>query len=141
VQTVVNARVRSATKSWRLSEGSRRTSAPASGSTVGSRSLRQAASAVARASSPSFLRVLPLESTRSTRAESLGGTSTTDSPAAANLWEKCLPRDLRRSPPPNDARQTASPNVLKGPQASTVLREASTLNELAEDFVHRRDGD
>jgi hypothetical protein len=33
-----------------------------SGSTVGNRSLRQAASAVARASSPSFLRALPVES-------------------------------------------------------------------------------
>jgi hypothetical protein len=43
-------------------------------------------SAVARASSPSFLRALPakLESTL-TRAESLGGTSTTDSPVTANL--------------------------------------------------------
>ncbi|HYQ84661.1 MAG TPA: hypothetical protein VEP28_11765 [Rubrobacter sp.] len=39
---------------------------------------------MARASTPSFLRALPVESTR-TRAESLGGTSTTDSSAAANL--------------------------------------------------------
>jgi hypothetical protein len=37
------------------------------------------------------LRVLPIESTR-TRAESLGGTSTTDSPAAANLPAMCRPR-------------------------------------------------
>jgi hypothetical protein len=48
---------------------------------------------VARASSPSFLRALPVESTR-TRAESLGGTSTTDSPAAANLPARCRPRPL-----------------------------------------------
>ena len=47
--------------------------------------------AVARASSSSFLRALPVESTR-TRAESLGGTSTTDSPAAANLPARCRPR-------------------------------------------------
>ena len=45
---------------------------------------REAASAVAKASRRSFLRALPLESTR-TLAESLGGTSTTDSPEAANL--------------------------------------------------------
>jgi hypothetical protein len=53
---------------------------------VASRSLREATRAVARASSSSFLRALPakLESTL-TLAESFGGTSTTDSPAAANL--------------------------------------------------------
>ena len=45
---------------------------------------RGRAKAVARASSSSFLRALPVESTR-TRAESFGGTSTTDSPEAANL--------------------------------------------------------
>ena len=50
------------------------------------------------------------ESTR-TRAESLGGTSTTDSPAAANLPARCLPRDLQRSPPPNDARGTILPSA------------------------------
>ena len=44
---------------------------------------------VARASSPSFLRALPVESTR---AESLGGTSTTDSPAADSLPARCLPQ-------------------------------------------------
>jgi hypothetical protein len=47
----------------RLSERRRSTSEPASGSTAASRSLRQAANAVARASSSSFLRALPLEST------------------------------------------------------------------------------
>jgi hypothetical protein len=41
---------------------------------------------VARASSPSLLRALPAKlETTLTRAESLGGTSTTDSPAAASL--------------------------------------------------------
>jgi hypothetical protein len=55
------------------------------GSTVASLSLREAArSAVAKASRPSFLRALPLQSTL-TRAESLGGTSTTDSPEPASL--------------------------------------------------------
>jgi hypothetical protein len=106
VQAVERSGVRSATKSPRLSESSRSTSEPASGSTVGSRSLRQAASAVARASSPSFFGALPLESTR-TRAESLGGTSTTDSPAAANLWDKCLPR-----PPAFSTAQRRSANRL-----------------------------
>ena len=46
---------------------------------------------MARASSPSFLRALPVESTR-TRAESLGGTSTTDSPEPANLTARYRPR-------------------------------------------------
>ena len=71
----------------------RSTSDAASGSTAASRSLREAAKAVARASSPSFLRALPLESTR-TRAESLGGTSTTHSPGAANVLARCRPRPL-----------------------------------------------
>jgi len=69
-----------------LSESKRSSSEPISGSTTASRPLCEAAKAVARASSPSFLRALPakLESTL-TRAESFGGTSTTDSPAAASL--------------------------------------------------------
>jgi hypothetical protein len=81
-----SALVRSATRSSRLSQSRRSTSEPISGSTAARRSLREAASAVASASSLSFLRALPakLESTR-TLAESLGGTSTTDSPAAASL--------------------------------------------------------
>jgi hypothetical protein len=114
----------------RLSESRRSASEPTSGSTVASRSLREAASAVARASSPSFLRALPLESTR-TLAESLGGTSTTDSPEPANLTARCLPRGRWRSPPPNDARGTVSPSVLKGSQSSAVLREGSALDEPA----------
>jgi hypothetical protein len=96
------ALVRSATRSSRLSESRRSASEAASGSTCASLSLREAASAVARASSPSFLRALPLESTL-TRAESLGGTSTTDSSAAANLPARCLPRGHQRSPLPNAA--------------------------------------
>jgi hypothetical protein len=96
VQAALSTLVRSATKSSRLSESRRSTSEAASGSTVASRSLREAASAVARASRPSFLRALPLESSR-TRAESLGGTSTTDSPAAASLPARCRPRPLEFS--------------------------------------------
>jgi hypothetical protein len=81
----LSARVRSATSSSRLSESRRSASEAASGSTAASLSLCDAAKAVARASTPSFfLRALPVESTL-TRAESLGGTSTTDSPFAANL--------------------------------------------------------
>jgi hypothetical protein len=84
--------VSSATRPPRLSESRRSTSDEASETTVASRSLREAAKAVARASSPSFLRAFPakLESTR-TRAESLGGTSTTDSPEAANFPARCRP--------------------------------------------------
>jgi hypothetical protein len=87
------------------------------------RSLRQAASAVARASSPSFFRALPLESTR-TRAESLGGTSTTDSPAAANLWDKCLPR-----PPAFSTAQRRSHNRFA--QRSRALKPARFCGKLA----------
>jgi hypothetical protein len=75
----------------RLSESRRIASEADSGSTLPRRSLREAASgevasAVASASSSSFLGVSPakLESSR-TRAESLGATSTTDSPEPANL--------------------------------------------------------
>jgi hypothetical protein len=91
VQAALSALVRSATRSSLLSESKRSTSESASGSTGASLSLREAASAVARASSPSFLRALPVESTR-TLAESLGGTSSTHSPEAANLSARCLPR-------------------------------------------------
>jgi hypothetical protein len=101
-----SALVRSATRSSRLSESRRSTSEAASGSTAASRSLREAAKAVARASTPSFLRALPVESTR-TRAESLGGTSTTDSPEAANLPAKCRPR-----PPAFSTAQRRSGNLL-----------------------------
>ncbi len=102
----LSTRVRSATRSSRLSESRRSASDAASGSTAASLSLREAARAVARASSPSFFLALPVESTL-TRAESLGGTSTTDSPVAASLTARCRP-----SPPSvlhrlGDARGTA----------------------------------
>ena len=48
----------------RLSESRLSTSEAASGSTAASRSLREAAKAVSRASRPSFLRELPVDSTR-----------------------------------------------------------------------------
>jgi hypothetical protein len=82
----LSALVRSATRSSLLSESRRSTSDAASASTCANCPVREAASAVARASSPSFLRAFPakLESTL-TLAESLGGTSTTDSPEPANL--------------------------------------------------------
>jgi hypothetical protein len=80
----LSALVRSATRSSLLSESRRSTSDAASASTCANCPVREAASAVARASSPSSLRALPLESTL-TLAESLGGTSTTDSPEPANL--------------------------------------------------------
>ena len=115
--------VRSATRSSRLSESRRSTSDAASGSTAASLSLREAASAVARASSPSFLRALPLESTR-TRAESLGGTSTTDSPAAANLPARCLPR-----PPAFSTAQRRSGNRFA--QRSRDLKPARSCGKEA----------
>jgi hypothetical protein len=70
----------------------------------------------------------------------LGGTSTTDSPEAANLWARCRPRPPAFSTAQSDARGTFSPNVLKGPQAASVLREGGTLDELADGFVDHRDG-
>jgi hypothetical protein len=107
-----SALVRSATRSSRFSESRRSASHAASGSTGARRSLRDPASAVARASRLSFLRALPvnLESTL-TRAESLGGTSTTDSPEPAKLTARCLPRGRRHSPSPNDAWGTFSPSA------------------------------
>jgi hypothetical protein len=69
---------------------------------------------VARASSSSFLRALPLESTL-TRAESLGGTSTTDSPEPANFTARCLP-----SPPASSTAQRRSGNRFA--QRSSDLR-------------------
>jgi hypothetical protein len=90
----------------RLSESRRSTSELSSGSTAASLSLREAAKAVARASTPSFLRALPakLESTR-TRAESLGATSTTDSHEPANLPARYRPR-----PPAFSTAQRRSEN-------------------------------
>src|SRR5215218_4613934 len=136
-----SALVRSATRSSRLSESRRSASDAASGSTAASLSLREAASAVARASTPSFLRALPakLESTL-TLAESLGGTSTTDSPAAANLPARCLPRGHRRSPPLRAPLCEPSRPAFEGPKAGTVLRETGALEELASGFVDRSDG-
>jgi hypothetical protein len=118
-----SARVRSATKSSRLSESRLSTSDAASGSTAASRSLREATNAVARASSPSFLRALPLESSR-TLAESLGGTSTTDSPAAANLCARCLPR-----PPAFSTAQRRSGNLLA--QRLRALKPVRSCGKLA----------
>ena len=140
VQAALNARVRSATKSSRLSESRRSTSDSASGSTAASRSLRQAANAVTRASSSSFFRALPaLRAPAHALKESLDGTSTTDSPAAANLWARYRPR-----PPAFSTAQRRSPNRFaqrSRSSADAVLRETSTLDELDSDFVHRRDGD
>src|SRR5215218_1895284 len=118
-----NALVRSATRSSLLSERSRSASEPTSGSTAASLSLREAANAIARASTPSFLRALPLESTL-TLAESLGGTSTTDSPAAANLPARCRPR-----PPAFSTAQRRSANLLA--QRSRDLRPARFCGKLA----------
>jgi hypothetical protein len=124
----------------RLSESRRSISDAVSGSTAASRSLREAAKAVARASRPSFLRELPVDSTR-TFAESLGGTSTTDSPAAANLPARYRPRGRRRSPALRATLGEPLRPALEGSQAGAVLREGSTLEELAFGFVDRRYGD
>ena len=76
-------------------------------------------------SSPSFLRALPakLESTR-TRAESLGGTSTTHSPAAAKLPARCRPR-----PPALSTAQLRSGNRFA--QRLSDLRPARFCGKLA----------
>ena len=95
----------------------------ASGSTGASRSLREAAKAVARASTPSFLRALPVESTL-TRAESLGGTSTTDSPGATNLPARYRPRPLAFS-----TAQRRSENRFA--QRSRALKPARSCGKLA----------
>jgi hypothetical protein len=125
----------------RLSESRRSTSELSSGSTPASLLLREAARAVARASTPSFLRALPakLESTL-TLAESFGGTSTTDSPAATSLPARCLPRDRRRSPPLRAALGEPSRPSLESSQAGAVLREGGTLEELTCGFVDHSDG-
>src|SRR5215204_4356743 len=107
----------------RLSESKRSASEPTSGSTATRRPLREAASAVARASSPSFLRALPVESTR-TRAESLGGTSTTDSPAAVSLAARCRP-----SSPEFSMAQLRSGNRFA--QRSRYLKPVRSCGELA----------
>jgi hypothetical protein len=98
VEAVLRARVRSQTRSSRLSVSSLKISAwpsgPSSGWTEASRSFRRAARAVKVASSASFFRELPVESTL-TREESLGGTSTTRSPAASSFCASGRPM-----PPP-----------------------------------------
>ncbi len=71
----------------------------------------------------SFLRALPLQSTR-TCAESLGGTSTTDSPAAANLPAKCRPR-----PPAFSTAQRRSGKRFA--QRSRALRPARFCGKVA----------
>jgi hypothetical protein len=71
-------------------------SVSSSGRTWARRPLRQAASAVKVASSSSFLRPWPTESTL-TRAESFAGTSTTSSPAERSRCERGLPRPLAPS--------------------------------------------
>jgi hypothetical protein len=97
----------------RLSESRRSTSEAASGSIAASLSLREAAKAVARASTPSFLRALPakLESTR-TRAESLG-------------CSRPPPTRLRppTSPPGDDPGRWRSlrPNAVRGTFLPSVL--------------------
>jgi hypothetical protein len=105
---------------------------------------RGAQKAVASASRPSFLGVLPLQSTRTRAesaesAESLGGTSTTDSPAATSLPARCLP-----SPPAFSIAQRRSGKRfaqrwrrLKPARSCGKLAEASAHEELASGFVDR----
>jgi hypothetical protein len=140
VQAASSARVRSATRSSRLSESRRSTSEPISGSTAASRPLREAAT----------------RRWRGHRAHRSCGRCRSRAPAPVpRAWAERPPytrrplpasppgddRGHQSSPPPNDARQTVSPSIHKGPQAGAVLREASTLEELASDFVDRSDGD
>jgi hypothetical protein len=135
----LNARVRSATKSSRLSGSRRSTSAPASGSMVGSRSLRQAARAqwggrpTHRFCGRCRLRApAPAPKAWAPRPPPTRQPLLTSGPDAD--------RGRQRSPPPNDARGTVWLRALESPQSGAVVQEGSTLDELAEDFVHRRDG-
>ena len=130
---------RSATRSSRLSERRRSTSEAVSGPTAASRSLCEAANAVARASSSSF---------------SCGRCRSRVPAPAPRAWvarppptHRPLPtsppgadRDRQRSPPPNDARGTVSLRAFEVPQAGTILCEGGTLDELANYFVDYRDG-
>ena len=135
----MSARVRSATRSSRLSESRRNTSEAASGSTAASRSLREAARA----------------RWRGHRAHRSCGRCQSRAPAPVpKAWAARPPRTRRplptsppgadrgrqSSPPPNDARESFRP-AFEGPQAGAVLREASTLDKLADGFVDHRDGD
>jgi hypothetical protein len=91
MQAALNARVRSATKSiasfgkqaqhFRPGLGvDRRQPLVAPGGQRGGQSVQSI-----------VLSIITAREYPCTRAESLGGTSTTDSPAAANLWARCLP--------------------------------------------------
>src|SRR5918994_1750792 len=130
----------SATRSPRLSESRRSTSEAASESTCASLSLREAAKAVTRASSPSFLRALPakLESTR-TRAESFRRH-------VHHRLSGCS-QPLRQVPThasgvlhrPTTFGEPLRP-AFEAPQAGAILREGSTLEELACGFVYGSDG-
>jgi hypothetical protein len=125
----LSARVRSATRSSRLSESRRSTSDAASGSTAARHSLHEAANAVARASRLSFLRALPAK-LESTRTRKLGRHVNHE------LAGRCQPpRQVTTEPAGDLHRPTAlgepSGPALERPQACAVLREASTLEELA----------
>ena len=123
----------------RLSESRRSTSEPTSGSTAASRSLREAAKAVARASSPSFLRALPEAREHPHPCRKLG-RHVHHSPAG----RRKPPRQMTTGPAGVLHRPTAlgepSRPALEGPKAGAVLREGSTLEELACGFVDRGDG-
>src|SRR5918994_614737 len=123
VQAVEGTRVRSQTRSSRLSLSSLKISAwpsgPSSGWTEFSLSFCRAASAVKVASSASFLRALPVESTR-TREESLGGTSTTLSPAARSFWARGRPMP----PAPSTAQRRSGKRLAHRSRVLCPLRLA-----------------
>ena len=141
VEAALSARVRSSTRSSRLSERRRSTSEAASGSTVGSRSLREAARA----------------RWRGHRARRSCGRCRSKAPAPApKAWAPRPPLTPRRPLPisqpgadPEAASVLYRPTALgeplrpafEGSQAGAVMWEVSMLDEPAYGFVEHCDGD
>jgi hypothetical protein len=73
---------------------------------------------VTRASSPSLVRALPVESTR-TSAESVGGSFTMASPGDTTPWEG-TDRSFRRSPPLGATLGELLGPALEGSQSGAV---------------------
>jgi hypothetical protein len=102
MQAVLRARVRSETRFSRLSVSSLKISAwpsgPFSGWTEVSRSFRKAARAVKVASSPSFFRALPVESTRTREERAWAGRL----PPSRPQLGATVPADVRCRPRPEN---------------------------------------
>ena len=100
-------RVRSATRSSRRSDSSRKTTVWSSRATERSCRWWRAAAATEQASARSVLRALLVPSRRA-RAASLAGTSTTGSPAATSSWAMPRPSPLAPSTAQRRSGQAAA---------------------------------